>query len=183
MASHLPRNLLIRSLRQSLSKRQPAATGPRISSISNFQRCADRVLPLAMERVPGGLYRVFLENGRTTACAEELQLNCKMSAEPYQADCENRKASALMSPFLEYRWVIGYSTPSGISMQYFSAFRLSQTWDRQAGFCRIEPRAQISLARLGNGDATLLYPFQKVITRPPATMNPPPTRIGAVGDW
>jgi hypothetical protein len=29
----------------------------------------------------------------------------------------------------------------------------------------------------------VLHPFQKVITRPPATMNAPPTRIGVVGDW
>ena len=27
------------------------------------------------------------------------------------------------------------------------------------------------------------YPFQNVITNPPATIRLPPTRIGAVGDW
>ena len=27
------------------------------------------------------------------------------------------------------------------------------------------------------------YPFQNVITNPPATIRLPPTRIGVVGDW
>ncbi len=62
------------------------------------------------------------------------------------------------------------------------------TLDKQTGYAEFYmPRVDAVASTWGGIPFSVspnrrIYPLQKVITKPPATIRPPPTQIGAVGD-